>query len=312
MIHILICTGKIIGILLLAILVFVLLVLLLLLFFPFCYRIRAEKEQEGLEHLYADAGVSWLFGLVSAKAVFERKQLEFRFSLLGISLEQWKKLRRWIRKDSKKKPESKSEMSGYPDTSEQREDTGKKEEKTEEKNLFLERTLQILYSFFQLLLKGLLEGMRILLSCFLFLLGLPVRVLKWMDSCFRVTEKIKRNIRKWIKFVKSPAFRNALIHVRGEAKRMWKEICPKKAYGKILFGFEDPSVTGQLLGMISMFYAWLPRELDLIPAFDQQIFRCDFTLCGRIYGFALAGIAWRLFRDRNLKKVIDHLKQKEA
>ena len=57
---------------------------------------------------------------------------------------------------------------------------------------------------------------------------------------------------------------------------------PKKAAIKAKFGFEDPSVTGYILALISIIYPFLEGQTEIIPDFEHKVFEMDLHIEGKI------------------------------
>ncbi|MBO4696302.1 MAG: DUF2953 domain-containing protein [Lachnospiraceae bacterium] len=84
-----------------------------------------------------------------------------------------------------------------------------------------------------------------------------------------------------------------------------KHICPKKYSGNLEFGLEDPSLTGEICAAISPWYILIADRLSITPVFDGKLTaRGDVYLKGRIrlWGFVVRAI--KLYRDKNIRKVI--------
>jgi hypothetical protein len=97
-------------------------------------------------------------------------------------------------------------------------------------------------------------------------------------------------------------------HVRSGIAKVWNglkylllKIKPRKIKGFVHFGFDDPSTTGQLLGVLGIFYAFGGDTFRIEPDFERQIFYGELMLKGKIQLFALIKTAWKLFRDREVK-----------
>ena len=53
-------------------------------------------------------------------------------------------------------------------------------------------------------------------------------------------------------------FREALLHAKKEVLYFLKKAAPKKVTGTVRFGFDDPALTGETLGILGMIYGKLP------------------------------------------------------
>ena len=77
----------------------------------------------------------------------------------------------------------------------------------------------------------------------------------------------------------------------------------KKLSGKIIFGFEDPYTTGQVLSYAALFYCWYKDRIEIIPVFDKVIIDVDIKAKGRIRLMPVVIIATALWFDKDFKKV---------
>ena len=94
-------------------------------------------------------------------------------------------------------------------------------------------------------------------------------------------------------------FREALLHAKKEVLYFLKKAAPKKVTGTVRFGFDDPALTGETLGILGMIYGKLPKDLSIQPDFEQEILQGDVRMKGSFQAVTAAGIALRLFRDQN-------------
>ncbi|MDO5702609.1 MAG: DUF2953 domain-containing protein [Lachnospiraceae bacterium] len=67
-----------------------------------------------------------------------------------------------------------------------------------------------------------------------------------------------------------------------------KSVRPRKITGFCEFGFEDPSHTGELLALASVFYSLYGDTLTLSPNFKEKCLKADADAAGRIYMGVLA------------------------
>ena len=144
------------------------------------------------------------------------------------------------------------------------------------------------------------------------LLELPFRLLEKLGQKIQAGRRLKRKWESVKKFFRSKMFREALLHAKKEVLYFLKKAAPKKVTGTVRFGFDDPALTGETLGILGMIYGKLPKDLSIQPDFEQEILRGDVRMKGSFQAVTAAGIALRLFRDQNLRKTIRHFKHKEA
>ena len=349
MIHILFMILKALGILLLVLLFLVLLIVCTVLFLPFCYRAQVLKEEEGFACVKASGRVSWLFGAVALTASYEEQKPEAQILLFGASLETWKRRLKKIRrgeasvsrteenetenapeaeKTAEQKAEAKKEQTSAEQPAEQKTDTVKKQmpqrdaEKTQKAPDQTEQRQEpdapkksILERFFgriEYLPEKLLNLASRLLQTAFRLLEFPFRLLEKLEQKIQAGRRLKRKWESVKKFFRSKMFREALLHAKKEVLYFLKKAAPKKVTGTVRFGFDDPALTGETLGILGMIYGKLPKDLSIQPDFEQEILRGDVRMKGSFQAVTAAGIALRLFRDQNLRKTIRHFKHKEA
>lgn len=327
MIHILFMILKALGILLLVLLFLVLLIVCTVLFLPFCYRAQVLKEEEGFACVKASGRVSWLFGAVALTASYEEQKPEAQILLFGASLETWKRRLKKIRRGEASVPRTeenetenaleaeKTAEQKAPDQKEkQQKVTAQKEqpEQEQEPDAPKKSILERFFGRIEYLPEKLLNLASRLLQTAFRLLELPFRLLEKLEQKIQAGRRLKRKWESVKKFFRSKMFREALLHAKKEVLYFLKKAAPKKVTGTVRFGFDDPALTGETLGILGMIYGKLPKDLSIQPDFKQEILRGDVRMKGSFQAVTAAGIALRLFRDQNLRKTIRHFKHKEA
>lgn len=327
MIHILFMILKALGILLLVLLFLVLLIVCTVLFLPFCYRAQVLKEEEGFACVKASGRVSWLFGAVALTASYEEQKPEAQILLFGASLETWKRRLKKIRRgeasvprteenETENAPEAeKTAEQKAPDQKEkQQKVTAQKEqpEQEQEPDAPKKSILERFFGRIEYLPEKLLNLASRLLQTAFRLLELPFRLLEKLEQKIQAGRRLKRKWESVKKFFRSKMFREALLHAKKEVLYSLKKAAPKKVTGTVRFGFDDPALTGETLGILGMIYGKLPKDLSIQPDFEQEILQGDVRMKGSFQAVTAAGIALRLFRDQNLRKTIRHFKHKEA
>lgn len=325
--HILFMILKALGILLLVLLFLVLLIVCTVLFLPFCYRAQVLKEEEGFACVKASGRVSWLFGAVALTASYEEQKPEAQILLFGASLETWKRRLKKIRRGEASVPRTeenetenaleaeKTAEQKAPDQKEkQQKVTAQKEqpEQEQEPDAPKKSILERFFGRIEYLPEKLLNLASRLLQTAFRLLELPFRLLEKLEQKIQAGRRLKRKWESVKKFFRSKMFREALLHAKKEVLYFLKKAAPKKVTGTVRFGFDDPALTGETLGILGMIYGKLPKDLSIQPDFEQEILQGDVRMKGSFQAVTAAGIALRLFRDQNLRKTIRHFKHKEA
>lgn len=327
MIHILFMILKALGILILVLLLLVLLIVCTVLFLPFCYRAQVLKEEEGFACVKASGRVSWLFGAVALTASYEEQKPEAQILLFGASLETWKRRLKKIRRGEASVPRTeenetenaleaeKTAEQKAPDQKEkQQKVTAQKEqpEQEQEPDAPKKSILERFFGRIEYLPEKLLNLASRLLQTAFRLLELPFRLLEKLEQKIQAGRRLKRKWESVKKFFRSKMFREALLHAKKEVLYFLKKAAPKKVTGTVRFGFNDPALTGETLGILGMIYGKLPKDLSIQPDFEQEFLQGDVRMKGSFQAVTAAGIALRLFRDQNLRKTIRHFKHKEA
>lgn len=332
MIHILFMILKALGILLLVLLFLVLLIVCTVLFLPLCYRAQVQKEEEGFACVKASGRVSWLFGAVALTASYEEQKPETQILLFGASLETWKRRLKKIRRgeasvsrteenETENAPEAEktAEQKAPDQTEKQQKVTAQKEqpeqeqpEQEQEPDAPKKSILERFFGRIEHLPEKLLNLASRLLQTAFRLLEFPFRLLEKLEQKIQAGRRLKRKWESVKKFFRSKMFREALLHAKKEVLYFLKKAAPKKVTGIVRFGFDDPALTGETLGILGMIYGKLPKDLSIQPDFEQEILQGDVRMKGSFQAVTAAGIALRLFRDQNLRKTIRHFKHKEA
>ena len=338
---------KIIGILLLTVLVLLLLVLSAILFGPVRYRIRAAKTEEALETAVT---VSWLRLIRARLLVDGRKQthaLDIR--IFGISLTKLKEwLDRRKQKKKQKRSSSQSEKSRTAqagkrqgldesgisedtkernsrkaESSDEQTESGKsdqlnvyqqvQQDDTEEvksrsrKNIAARifeilRTLPYKIRTFCATIKSNVERIREL--------GKHMkRIGEGIWSRLQQAAGIPEKIQQLLDFVEDYHLKELFAEGKAELNGLWRHYRPRKAAGYLRFGTGDPALTGELTGVL---YLLLPAvsEVQLEPDFNDAMLQMELELYGRIRVCHLAATAWRLFRNKKLRRLIAKIRKK--
>ena len=304
MIHILFMILKALGILLLVLLFLVLLIVCTVLFLPFCYRAQVLKEEEGFACVKASGRVSWLFGAVALTASYEEQKPEAQILLFGASLETWKRRLKKIRRGEASVPRTeenetenaleaeKTAEQKAPDQKEkQQKVTAQKEqpEQEQEPDAPKKSILERFFGRIEYLPEKLLNLASRLLQTAFRLLELPFRLLEKLEQKIQAGRRLKRKWESVKKFFRSKMFREALLHAKKEVLYFLKKAAPKKVTGTVRFGFNDPALTGETLGILGMIYGKLPKDLSIQPDFEQEILQGDVRMKGSFQAVTAAG-----------------------
>ena len=325
MLHIIIFILKIIGILLLVILGLILLLVSSVLFVPITYKVRAERK-DGVIQVRAVAG--WMFRLLSVHYRLHTSQEPMQLlqgRILGIPV--WKPLEpKQAEKKSKEKQskpkqmeakqlEQKAEVKSSdkakerlkkdltpgtavatipqlePVVSRQEQPQDKKAQPKPPRQSILKK---LLYAIRRIYGKITAIG-RGLFSLVVKLLHMPEKASETIGTLtdfWNLEENVKARESIW-----------------RELKFLWKHSRPRKADLTLHFGFEDPSWTGQCMGVLSILNVWYPGRIFLKPEFEQEIFEGTLYIKGHMMLAVPLLSIFRLWRDENVMKIYRRFRQ---
>lgn len=309
MLHILFLILKIIGIILAVILGLILLVICIVLFVPICYKADLHGSGNARE-LTVHAKVSWLFGLIKAVFALENGKTDLSVRIA------WKKLgdsdpvedKAKDRDGEMPKPEKKAVMQksqtiqkeeqqdGTPNriTDKAVEDETEKIEKTEQSaKIYPESTEKK-----QRKKKDRKEDSDSASKIEQITEKIKCTYHKFCDKINEITEKKD----KISDFLTDETHKNAFLKLKNEAFHLLKKLKPKKIQGEIIFGFEDPSLTGRLLAWISMIYPWIGEHTDITPDFEHRTLSGDLSIRGRLYVITPVVTAIRLILSKAVRR----------
>lgn len=106
-------------------------------------------------------------------------------------------------------------------------------------------------------------------------------------------------------FLSDEKTKEAFSFVKAEFFILLKHIRPRKVKGFLHFGFDDPAYTGQVLGIIYMITKGTNKNVQINPDFENTVLEGDLHIKGRVQGYALLLIAYKLYKNDNLKFVLE-------
>ena len=330
MLHIIIFILKIIGILLLVILGLILLLVSSMLFVPITYKVRAERK-DGVIQVRAVAG--WMFRLLSVHYRLHTSQEPMQLlqgRILGIPV--WKPLE--PKKEKPKKAEKKSkEKQSKPKQMEAKQLEQKAEVKSSDKakeRLKKDLTPGTAVATIpqpepevsrqeqpqdkqaqtkpprQSILKKLLYAIRRIYGK---ITAIGRGLFSLVVKLLHMPEKASETIGTLTDFWNLEENVKARESIWRELKFLWKHSRPRKADLTLHFGFEDPSWTGQCMGVLSILNVWYPGRIFLKPEFEQEIFEGTLYIKGHMMLAVPLLSIFRLWRDENVMKIYRRFRQ---
>lgn len=119
----------------------------------------------------------------------------------------------------------------------------------------------------------------------------------------------KKIFTRLLSFLRDDINKRALVLSFQSVVKMIKHILPRRIKGVVRFGTNDPCLTGQLLGVISMAYPIHKGKIKIIPDFENEILEGKILIKGRIRFITLLIIGIKLFLDNKFKQLIKNFKE---
>lgn len=317
MLHILLLLLKILGIILLAVLGIVFLLILTLLFAPLRYEVKGSSNGD-LSSLNVQAKATFLVRIIRGYVQYQEEKLTWKLHLA------WKIFsNQEIETDvseNKKESETKkavlsiSEDRATHSISERISDSTLKEpitqdktveNKQENKTVSENKTKKISSET----KKGKTEDSKKATT------GIRKKIDRLFQKLKCTFEKIydmmislKEKTDEITNFINDETHKSAFFKFLSELKCFLKKLKPKVLDGEISFGFEDPSITGRVLGGISMLYPYLQEHLNISADFEEKTLSGKLYIKGRIRLSMILSFLVHLFLDKTVRITIHHIK----
>ncbi|MBO5291691.1 MAG: DUF2953 domain-containing protein [Lachnospiraceae bacterium] len=318
MLHIIWIILKILFLVILCILGILVIVLAAILFVPIRYRIQAWKEQTAEAHVR----VSWLWHILSVRAGYheqgyavvrlfgipiydrnrekkkpEKKKTEKKITKKKITEKKKTEKRKPEKENTEKTEESKSvseekrkESSGTDAGIQKKIETGAERE-TSEQQPEKKRSIK---SFFRKLYQK-LKNIQYTIRGF----------------CDRIKDMAKQ-VSYYKAVWESGETRRAFALCKAQLYTVWKDIRPGRLSVHLKAGFDDPSVTGQVLAVHGMLYPWIGQYVMIEPDFEHEILEGRADCRGKITVFVLLLAAGRIYFNQDIRYLLKVLKKESS
>lgn len=285
MIHILLMILKIIGIILLAILALCLLVL----FFPVTYQIRGQLNENSYR-IFVKGG--WLFHLIHFGGKFTNQEYKARIWILGIPINLLKEKKENSKPNKsvkkKKNSEGKIKKETLPEKKHSEENTLKEKpaqtqqkKKDNQKEQYLEQKKEMDKP------DESLEGRKKFFDRLKEFFG---KIYQWIEKIGTFLKKSFSNIKatynkakEFKAFITANTTKEAYRYGKRIVLKVIKHIFPNKIRADIQLGFEEPDITGKVLGYIAMLFAVFhinPKKVSIEPYFDKNVIKGNIKMKG--------------------------------
>lgn len=347
MLHIVLLILKIIGVTLAILLGVLLLMICLALFVPVRYRIQADGKLGEDEPLRVRIKVTWLFHILNAlmtysKAVRVRVRIFF-FTLFDSSRPKKEKKEKIEKKPKAKKEKQKvqAEQAEPQAVTEELPPGPSAEKKMPEEaagNNTIENDSVIKDTVFEDKDKtdasigdnvesgeesGLLKKLRAfyfkVIAFFRKLIDFFQKFLEIIRNieytiaamCDKI-KKIIENIGYYTELLQGEVFKEAFGISKKQLFRIIRNVRPRKCDVHLTVGTGDPASTGQILAIYGMLYPFIGNNVIVQADFENMILEGSLDIRGRVTAFTLLIAAFRLYRDKNIRQLLNLLKREDS
>jgi len=119
---------------------------------------------------------------------------------------------------------------------------------------------------------------------------------------------IKDRIKEIKEFFDRDEYKGVIKFVLFHIKKTVLSFLPKKFKARLIFGTEDPALTGCILGGASMLYAFTKDKLIITPDFEETKLQGEVDFKGRIYIAVIVYHGLRVILDKRVRKIIKEYK----
>lgn len=117
-------------------------------------------------------------------------------------------------------------------------------------------------------------------------------------------ETITDKIKVFNETINTEENRKLLKFLISQIKIILKHIAPRKYKIFIKYGASEPDVTGKVISYVAIANTFFNIKLNFVPVFEEEIFEGELYLRGRIRVFTMLIIAFRVYRNKQFKKMI--------
>lgn len=327
MLHILLMILKILGIVILSVLGLLLFILLAVLFVPIRYEVSASKY----DTVKAKIKINWFLIVFRSLFLYEDDTFSKKIKVFGFDVIKILEKKNAKTNNNSTKSDTLEEELGNEDTLENNypkltnnevDDTISSKDSEVAKQLELEDTNKTINKntfkkshkstkkkkTFLKQVRTMFESIknkvnRLFKKVKRFIKNLSNRI----KSLFKKAKDIKETILNVIRFLNSDEFKRNFAFIKGQVSKLFKHIMPRKHNIKLNIGTGSPDTTGEILGGIAIFMAFTGMNISVLPDFENEVFRGEVYLKGRIRLFNILVIGLKTYFNKDLKTMFNKI-----
>ena len=124
-------------------------------------------------------------------------------------------------------------------------------------------------------------------------------------------ESVSDTIQYYKEVLESDAFRHSWELCKGQAGILLKALKPDKFEADLIVGTGDPASTGDILAVYGMLYPFWGTHVRIAGDFERQHLEGYVFIKGKIRAFTFLRVAWKVYRNKDIRTLIKLFK-KEA
>lgn len=126
-------------------------------------------------------------------------------------------------------------------------------------------------------------------------------VLERLNGVKETISDLRRKKDRLMNFWNRISTRKAVEHGKREVFYLLRHIGPRNLRGTIRFGLEDPAMTGQILGVLSILQAFTGNHLEVEADFEHKVLEGTAVVDGHIRACHFLGIFIRMLLDKHVR-----------
>jgi hypothetical protein len=139
--------------------------------------------------------------------------------------------------------------------------------------------------------------------------SLPEKLKYTFHSFCDKIKEIGNNSKEWKLLLEKEVTKEAFSDLKKELGAFLRILKPDTCRGYVRFGTGDPAGTGQLLGLLSLFYFACIPQVALYPDFEEKCLSTELFLKGKVAFRKVFGCLLRIFQNKKINYVYKKIKK---